>query len=170
MASGARLIPITAPVAAAGGRRGLLDGVRAVHGLLGSKVHLDAARLEVVGLAAEALHERGGVLEVAGVAELDSRRALAGVVAGVGDIEPYIHIPALGFLINVGAEEAVVVAEAVVEGVVVTEIVEGVVATEVVEAVVVAVVVEGVVVTEVVEGVVVAVIVEGVVVAEVVAE
>src|SRR5215217_4261218 len=142
MASRARLISLTAPVAAAGGRRGLLDGVPAVHGLLGSKIHLDTARLEVVGLAAEALHERGGVLKVAGVAELDSRRALEGVVAGVGDIEPYIHIPALGFLINLIAEEAVVVA---------AEVAEGVVVTEVVEAVVVAVVVEGVVVAEVVK-------------------
>src|SRR5215212_5954720 len=133
MASGARLISLTAPVAAAGGRRGLLDGVRAVHGLLGSKVHLDTARLEVVGLGAEALHERGGVLEVAGVAELDSRRALEGVVAGVGDIEAYIHIPALGFLINLIAEEAVVVAEAVVEAVVVAVVVEGVVVAEVVK-------------------------------------
>jgi hypothetical protein len=110
----ARLIPITAPVAA-GGRRGLLDGVRAVHVLLGIEAYIDDAWLKVVdassmeeGVAEEAvigarteLHERGGVLEVTGVAELDSRRALEGVVARVADIEPYIHIPALGFLLDI---------------------------------------------------------------------
>src|SRR5215212_3992943 len=66
-------------------RRRLLDSVRALHALLGIEGNLYTTRLEVVGLAS-VLQEAGGVLEVAGVAELDSRRALAGVVPAIGDL------------------------------------------------------------------------------------
>src|SRR5215217_8959017 len=82
---------------AAAGRRGLLDRVLARRLLLGLEGELDPARLEVVELAA-ILDERGGVVEVTGVAELQGRRTLAGVVTFVGDLEVRLQVLAFGFL------------------------------------------------------------------------
>src|SRR5215207_6593225 len=84
---------------AAAGRRGLLDRVLARRLLLGLEGELDPARLEVVeSVFVRVLDERGAVVEVAGVAELQGRRALAGVVALVGDLEVRLQVLALGFL------------------------------------------------------------------------
>src|SRR5215204_4614631 len=81
------------------GRRRLLNRARALHraGRLDRKLY--AAGLEVVDLTV-VLDERRGVIEVAGVAELDRRRALAGVVALVRDVEANSDVVALGFLFD----------------------------------------------------------------------
>src|SRR5215217_320070 len=111
------------PAAVGRGRRRLLNLVRAIHALLGSEGNLYATRLEVVGLAS-ILQEAGGVLEVAGVAELDSRRALAGVVARVLDRVAQGDVPALGLLLDGLLDAPIAAVEEVAEEVVVGEAVE----------------------------------------------
>src|SRR5215204_6621056 len=85
------------------GRRRLLNRARALHraGRLDTKLY--AAGLEVVDLTV-VLDERRGVLEVTGVAELDRRRALAGVVALVRDVEANRGVAAIGFLSKLTTE------------------------------------------------------------------
>jgi len=80
-------------------RRRLLDRARAIHlaGRLDRKLYTPG--LEVVDLTV-VLDERRGVVEVAGIAELYSRRTLAGVVALVRDVEAYRDVAALGFLFD----------------------------------------------------------------------
>src|SRR5215217_4280564 len=119
----ARAPSLLPPVTA--GCRGLSDRVRAIRGLLGLEGELDPARLEVVEarievVAKEAevvqvvevvivvvvaranLHERGAVVEVTGVAELNRWRTLEGVVARVGDPKVVLDVPTLRFLIQTG--------------------------------------------------------------------
>src|SRR5215208_2774511 len=81
------------------GRRRLLDRAVARHIARGLDTKLDTPGLEVVQLTI-VLDERRGVVEVTGVAELDSRRTLAGVVARVRDVEANSDVVALGFLFD----------------------------------------------------------------------
>src|SRR5215212_5110655 len=84
------------------GRRGLLDRRGAVRGQRGPEGDLDPAGLEVVGRAG-VLDERRPVVEVAGVALLDGRGALAGVVALVGHRVAQRHVATVGGLADPAA-------------------------------------------------------------------
>jgi hypothetical protein len=74
-----------APLLRRAGRRGLLDGARTPHRVAAAEADPNTAGLEVVDLAI-VLDERRAIVEVARVAELRDRRALAGVVARVRDV------------------------------------------------------------------------------------
>jgi hypothetical protein len=93
------LVSVVVPVAAGRGR--LLDLRGAPHRHLRREGDLYAPRLEVPRLASD-LHEAGRVVEVAGVAELQGRHALAGVVARVAHREARREVAALGIPLEKG--------------------------------------------------------------------
>ena len=86
----------------------MLDRVLARDFLRGLEGYFDATRLEVVGLAV-VLDERRSVIEVTGITELDRRRALAGVVALVGDREARLEVSALGLLPQLTKQTTIIV-------------------------------------------------------------